>query len=122
MKKLSLAFFLMSSLIVSANENRPGAPVKQALKCSAIRAPKSLAVKLELIRAAVNPQYNIRGATVTKMKFDPANGNPQAKFVLKEVSQTAYNAVFTSKDIRVEIDKSPLKANVFVGDAEYLCK
>jgi hypothetical protein len=56
------------------------------------------------------------------MKFDPTNGNPQAKFVLKEVSQTAYNAVFSGKSIKVEIDKSPLEASVFVGDAEYLCK
>ncbi len=115
-----LALGIVSS-VAFASPSRPGAPVKQVLACKAIRAPKNLSVKLELMRAAVSPQYNIKGATLVKTKFDPANGNPQTKSVLTQESQTAYNATFVSKDVKVEIEKSPLQAVVKLGIAEYIC-
>jgi len=119
-----MAIILSLGIISSAfaNPSRPGAPVKQVLACKPIRAPKSLSVKLELLRAAVSPQYNIKGATLVKIKFDPANGNPQTKSVLTQQTQTAYNATFVAKDVVVEIEKSPLEAKVNLGIAEYICK
>jgi len=119
-----MTVLVLSSVCFSlyAKDMRAGGPVTQVLSCKPIKAPKNLSVKLELIRAAVAPQYNIKGATLVKSKFDPANGNPQTKAVLTQKDQSAYNATFVAKDIVVEIDKSPLEAKVSLGLAEYICK
>jgi len=119
-----MTVLVLSSVCFSlyAKDMRAGGPVTQVLACKPIKAPKNLSVKLELIRAAVAPQYNIKGATLVKSKFDPANGNPQTKSVLTQKDQTAYNATFVAKDTVVEIDKSPLEAKVNLGLAEYICK
>lgn len=119
-----MTILVLSSVFFSlhAKDMRAGGPFTQVLVCKPIKAPKNLSVKLELIRAAVSPQYNIKGAMLVKSKFDPANGNPQTKSVLTQKVQTAYNATFVSKDTIVEIDKSPLEAKVNLGIFEYSCK
>ena len=118
-----IAIFASMTTFVSAKEMRAGGSTVQVLACKAVKsAPKNLSVSLELVRAAVNPQYNIKGATLVKKTFDPANGNPEKRSVLAQKEQTAYNATFGGKDVNVEIDKSPLKATVTIGSAEYSCK
>ncbi len=122
MKLVLLFASLIFCSATFANPLRPGAPVKTELSCKPIRAPKNLSVKLEILKAAVSPEFNIKGVTLVKMKFDPLNGNPQTKSVLKQKSQTAYTASFIAKDVVVDIDKSPLEASVNLGIAEYFCK
>lgn len=121
MKFLVLALSLGIFSNTFAKPERAGGPVKINLSCKAIRAPKNLSVRLELLKAAVSPQYNLRGATLIATKFDPANGHPQTKSILTEKNQTAYNATFAAKGIVVEVEKSPLSAIVKLGIAEYSC-
>lgn len=124
MKMITLIAVLASmTSMVSAKEMRAGGTNVQVLACKAVKsAPKNLSVSLELTRAAVNPQFNIKGATLVKKTFDPANGNPEKRSVLAQKDQTAYNASFGGKDVSVEIEKSPLHATVTLGFAEYSCK
>jgi hypothetical protein len=119
MKKIMFALIVITN--VSFATVISGAQVLHTLKCSSNIIPTvGSEVGLQVTTQALAPQYSVRAIALTTKAIVP-----NAKVVttqLKQNVQTAYNATFVGKNVKVELDKGALKAELTLGAISYSCK
>ena len=120
MKNALLILTLTTFSQFSFASMRAGGPVEYGLKCLSRNPSVGSQVGLIVTTAALAPQYNVRGIALTTKAIAPnAKVN---KTALNQVEQTAYNATFASKGIKVQLDKGNFQAVLNLGSMEYFCK
>jgi len=119
MKKIILIISFLSNACFATIFS--GAEVIHPLKCSSkFSSSLGVEVRLQIITQALSPQYNIRSIVLVTKAIAP-----NAKFVetqLSQYEQTAYNAIFVGKNIKVELDKDVFKADLSLGSNSYFCQ
>jgi hypothetical protein len=120
MKAIIFSFLVLSQMSYAIE--RAGGSNTQTLKCktSTIETIGSdVTLKLTFI-SGVAPQYRVKSIDLTQKALIKLATAKTTK--LKQDSQTAYNATFTAKDIKVELDKANNTAVLNLGAIEYNCK
>ncbi len=120
MKTLVFSLLVLSNVSFAASKIA-GNPVAHTLKCKANFIPFiGSDVNLKVTTQALAPEYSVREISVSQKALAP-----DAKAVvttLKQASQTAYNATFKAKGIKVLLDKSAMTAELSLGAIDYVCK
>ncbi|MGZ3787826.1 MAG: hypothetical protein ACXVLQ_04850 [Bacteriovorax sp.] len=119
MKKLIFSLLVISNVSFAAAV--PGAQMLHTLKCSSTIIPLvGSQVGLQVITQALAPEINVRGISLTTKALV---ANAETKVTpLKQESQTAYNAIFSGKNVKVLLDKNTFTAELSLGAISYTCK
>lgn len=120
MKKTILTLSLIAVSQLSFASMSAGGEINHTLRCASRNPSIGSQVALVVTTAALAPQYNVRGIALTTKAIAP---NAKVNITqLKEANQTAYNATFAAKGVKVQLDKGTMAATLNLGTVEYSCR